>query len=309
MFERILIPVDGSPRAEAILRPLARLLGRRDADFIFLRVVEPMLGYEGVDVSALAARDRADAKAYFRDLSGRIPADRVRMTALVREGHPAELILREARERKATMIAMTTHGRTGLARWALGSVAEKVVRGADIPVLLARAGRAEQAGWTHAPAEETPFRRILLPTDGSEAAEAVFPAVAALAGEVQAQVAALHVAPAPSYAEFGGTPIGGTAAAAEKVAATLASKLADLKIKTRVIGAVGDPAGMILETAASIGADLIAMSTHGRTGLARLGFGSVAERVLREASVPMLIMKAAPAPAARKRARKATASA
>ena len=94
MLEKIVIPVDGSPRAEAILWQTARLLRRRESHFIFVRAIEP----------------------YFKELMERLPVDQVRVSGVIREGYPADVILHVAREEKATMIAMSTHGRTGLAR-------------------------------------------------------------------------------------------------------------------------------------------------------------------------------------------------
>ena len=295
MLEKIVIPVDGSPRAEAILWQIARLLRRRESHFIFVRAIEPLPGYPGADATAVGEKDRAEAKAYFKELMERLPVDQVRVSGVIREGYPADVILHVAREEKATMIAMSTHGRTGLARWAWGSVADKVLRAAEVPVLLTRSYRAEGAGWIPSLPEEAPFRRLLVPTDGTEAASAVLPFAAAIARAVGAEVAAVHVV--PEHAElvmgFAGNPVAPPSAErGRRIADEFVAGLSDPSLKTRTFGVAGDPAEKILETAADVGADLIAMSTHGRSGLARLGLGSVTERVLRSTSVPMLVVRA-----------------
>jgi len=293
MLDKILIPVDGSPRAEAVLRPIARLLRRRESHFVFLRVLESSLAYPGVETLPVVESDRAEAKAYFRELMARLTVENARVSGLIREGYPADVILHVAKEEKATMIAMSTHGRTGPARWAWGSVADKVLRGSEVPVLLTRSYRSEGAGWIPAPPEEAPFSRLLVPTDGTEAAAAILPFATMIARDFGAEVAGVHVVSDRAERVIGHTRVPRPSPdQARRVAEEFVVRLADEGLKTRAFGAAGDPAEKILEAAAAYGADLIAMCTRGRSGLARLRLGSVTERVLRGASIPMLVVRA-----------------
>ena len=304
MLEKILIPVDGTPRSEAVLWHLARLLRGRESQVVFLRVIEPILGYPGVETGAIVETERAEAKAYFKELKERLPARDARVTGLIREGYPADVILHVAKEERATLIAMGTHGRTGIARWAWGSVAEDVLRRADVPVLLTRSDRSEGAGWIPASPEEAPFRRLLVPTDGSEAAAAALPVAAAVAREFGAEIVALHVVPEHAELVMGHTAVLDAPPSPElgrRIAAEFVAPLTDEGLKTRAEGVAGDAGEKILETAARDGADLIVMGTHGRSGLARLGLGSVTERVLRGATVPMLVVRASTASARRRK--------
>jgi nucleotide-binding universal stress UspA family protein len=294
MLDRILIALDGSRRAEAILPQVARLLKRKPAEYIAVRALpRPIGGYPGVDLGTFVEEDRKAAKAYMNDLSSRLAHQDLRFQAVVKEGHPAEVILDAAREHHADLIALTTHGRSGIARWALGSVAEKVIRGADAPVLLLRSFRPEGSGWSPMPAPEAPFRKILLPVDETGAAEAALPHAVALANEFSAEVVALHVVPESPDLALGRAPVPHEAPRDPvAVASLLSGRLTDAKVRSRAAGTRGDPASKILEVAASEGADLVVMATHGRTGLSRLGFGSVTERVLRGSTLPMLVVRA-----------------
>jgi nucleotide-binding universal stress UspA family protein len=183
---------------------------------------------------------------------------------------------------------MTTHGRGGLGRLLLGSVAESVDRTAPVPVLLVR-GRL---GWT-----PEALGTVVVPLDGSERSEGVLPAVEALAGPLDLPVHLLHVIEPLAGAT------GEAALALDRLVELraadgeryLAKAVAPLEAKgIRVTCALrhGTPVDAILAYVREAGAGLVAMSTHGRTGLGRLLLGSVAERVLRAAPVPALVWKA-----------------
>src|SRR6185503_16183204 len=137
MFERILVPLDGSPRAELILSQVGRILRREDAEVLLLRVVDlpiPMGSPEisaRIDVTQLRAQEREAAQKYVHEVARRFSDRGAKVHGRVAEGSPADMILQTARTEGSTLIAMATHGRSGLARWTLGSVAEKVARAAD----------------------------------------------------------------------------------------------------------------------------------------------------------------------------------
>jgi nucleotide-binding universal stress UspA family protein len=178
---------------------------------------------------------------------------------------------------------MSTHGRSGLDRLRFGSIAESVVRRAPVPVLLVRGVAAWGRGG---------ISRILVPLDRSEASEEVLPIVSCLAGPFDFEVRLLHVLEAPR--SLPGSPATGKGVHDPDADAYLAQVAAPLEARAlRVVTTVraGLPADEIPAVAAETQCGLIAMSTHGRTGLGRLFLGSVAERVLRSVSVPMLLWK------------------
>jgi nucleotide-binding universal stress UspA family protein len=218
------------------------------------------------------------------------------------EGPAAAVILDAAREEAATMIAMTTHGRGGLARWVMGSVAEKVARASDVPVLLVRSFRETPQGEIEPEAQELPFRKILVPVDGSPTSIAVVDAVEEFARLFGSEVLVLHVWPinlAPVYVAPG-LPVFSTDPAGifpiptpekDEMTAPSAERLRRAGLQVTRITASGDAASEILDQCQTRGADLVALGTHGRSGVSRWVLGSVAERVLRHARTPILLVR------------------
>lgn len=316
MFERILIPLDGSPRAELVLSQVARILQREDAEILLLGVVNVPISIGRADLEPVRKLSLEAFQAYLHGIAERFRESGAKTHARVAEGLPADVILDVAREEGATLIAMTTHGRAGLARWALGSVAEKVARGAEVPVLLARAFRRVPSGDLEPAApQELPFKRILVPVDGGPTSAAVVTPAEKLAQLYGSEILVLHAR--PLYAPAAILP--GMEAAlplmtpppprAEEDEATekAAERFRHAGLRVRRLSVEGDAASMILDVAKSEGVDLIAMGTHGRSGLSRWAMGSVAERVLRHAEVPVLLSRAG-APARFPRAAEAVES-
>ena len=153
MYKRVLIPVDGSDTAEAILPFILEIAGPLDIDVVVLRVVQPvppvvLEATSLVDVAAEEARYE-EAVSYVAGLAAEVRAKGLRVTRLVRRGEPVAQILDAAREVGADLIAMTTHGRTGPARLLFGSIAEGVLRHAEIPVFLMRQTERDVARRRH----------------------------------------------------------------------------------------------------------------------------------------------------------------
>ncbi len=149
MYKRVLVPVDGSEVAEAILPFILDIAGPLDLEIVLLQVNRPMpsLAVEGssaLDVEDVEAR-RDAALAYLAGLAAEMKAKGLDVETRVKRGEPVEEILAAAREEKADLIAMTTHGRTGPARLLFGSVAEGVLRHAAVPVFLMRQTEREMA--------------------------------------------------------------------------------------------------------------------------------------------------------------------
>ncbi len=167
MFRQILIPLDGSPVAEQVL-PLAKMLVLRfQSSVVLLRVIEPIHVRRRAEGEVFRNDDqvellRGSALEYLEtihhDFAAGIPVERE-----VRVGSPATVILDLAESAPVDLIAMATHGHTGLQRWVYGSVADKVLSSARLPILLVRASEGPRAFG--------PIKRILVPLDGSTLAE------------------------------------------------------------------------------------------------------------------------------------------
>jgi nucleotide-binding universal stress UspA family protein len=150
VYERVLIPLDGSELAEAILPFAERFAGPLDAEVCLLRVVEPLTAIPGlgtggvVGPEALALRE-AEARGYLAEMAHRLEGRGLRVRTVVGVGVPELTILEVATAEKADLIAMSTHGRRGLRRAVFGSVAEAVLRSAAVPVLMIRMTATAQA--------------------------------------------------------------------------------------------------------------------------------------------------------------------
>lgn len=142
MYKRILVPLDGSTLAEAVLPYVQDLAKFTKAEIVLLRVaVNPAMEYSFTDPSIAShiIRDmEAETKTYLDAVCNRVEQEGIKTSYLIREGSVAESILEVADAMEADMIAMSTHGRSGLKRWVMGSIADRVVRHSPIPVLLIR---------------------------------------------------------------------------------------------------------------------------------------------------------------------------
>src|SRR5881409_981549 len=143
MYERLLVPLDGSDIAEAILPFVEKVAGPMDAEVILVRVVEPVSPAEAIAAAGVVAPDtlmlrQLEAKAYLRTIRDRLAAKGIRVRTGLRSGAPAPEIVAAAATWGVDLIAMATHGRSGLGRVLFGSVAETVLRAAPMPVLMIR---------------------------------------------------------------------------------------------------------------------------------------------------------------------------
>jgi nucleotide-binding universal stress UspA family protein len=299
----ILVPLDGSDFAEHAL-PTALSLARRHAAALHIvRVYVPVAGVYGEHAvpydEALDRELMKRAQDYLDGIVTRMTAVAgIQSSAVVLEGSVADTISRHAAAVGADLLVMTTHGRGPLARFWLGSVSDELVRQADIPVLLVRPQAV-------APdvSREPHFKRVLIPLDGSPVAERVLEPVFAL-DTGKTEYALLRVVMPMAELNYGSTVA--TYKALEQLqeldqaestrAHEYLEQLAgrwragSFTVNTRVI--VNDrPATAILDDAAVHGVDLIALTTHCRSGLKRLMLGSVADKVLRGADTAVLVYR------------------
>jgi nucleotide-binding universal stress UspA family protein len=279
---RVLVPLDGSELAEAILPLLEggeRLWGSE------VLLVRSLAGGAPPEPSA-----ETEAGDYLARQARRLERAGLRVRCEVWHGDPSQAIVNAADRGRVGLIAMTTHGWRGLDRLRFGSVAESVVRNTRVPVLLVR-------GHVRWPADRPP--RILVPLDGSALSVAVLTLIAQLCQSRRGLVELLHVFEA--HASGLDLPLSVSGADAERAAARnylkrVAARLTAKGLEVEWVVLEGPAAPTIAQRVVEGGADVVAMTTHGRTGVARLLLGSVAEQVLRTADVPVLLWRAVDPP-------------
>ncbi len=142
MYKKILVPLDGSPLAETILPHAQALAKSEGAEIVLLRVAADPAAEFAFSDPALAAnfvqQMESETSQYMSDVQARAASNGARVSTIVREGPIAETILAVADEIQADVIAMSTHGRSGMRRWLLGSIADRVVNHSRVPVMLVR---------------------------------------------------------------------------------------------------------------------------------------------------------------------------
>jgi nucleotide-binding universal stress UspA family protein len=298
---QILVPLDGSPLAEHALA-CATTLGRGlPAELVLFRAVSippdtrEILDSAGLEAATLTEQLEVEASDYLRRIADQLQDAGLGVRQVVRHGPAAEAIVDYAEQTDIQQIVMATHGHTGISHWTHGSVAERVLQSASVPVLLVRA----QEGELSASREPMPCRRILVPLDGSDVAEQVLPSATSIAQALRAEMILFQV----PIVYVSGSLIGewylpwqGVLRTAEQDAQAYLNRVAyDLKeqgVKVSTAMQIGAVAESIIAYAEANRIDLIAMCTHGRTGLGRWILGSVADRVLRASSIPILLVRA-----------------
>jgi nucleotide-binding universal stress UspA family protein len=291
----LLVPLDGSELATRAL-PYAATLARMTRGRVMLVHVGPVTTiHEGGRSTTTAASD--DVQSLLTEAAEWLRDQGVDSQATVVDGEVPPTILRVAREHGASLIVMSTHGRSGLGRVLYGSVADRVVHEAALPVVLVPA--AAEVAWP----DEGPLR-ILLPLDGSDPAERALGPLGELAGAIGAELVLLRVVeparPAVQRVGFPPTYAVPTAPDPEPELAAARDYLEDvaarLRGKSPVVGVraeVGSPATTITALARAEQAHLVAMATHGRGGLTRLVMGNVATGTLQHATTPVLLFPTA----------------
>jgi len=301
MLDQLLVTLDGSEFGEHAL-PFARAIAEKTGASVNISHVhccEPPtellqntpFQYEGVSMDTYEMKDAEEQRAYLKaresDLKAELPDNRI-CSALL-EGYVTEALERHAREIGADLIVMTTHGRTGVSRAWLGSVADSLVRNSSFPLLVIRP--MEDGGTFPVPA----FSHFLVPLDGSPLGETILEPAVDLAKAMGARFTLLHVV-SPHVtvgARVSPVPSGRLEDRMEKAQAYLdgvVKRLADegVKAESRIESHYA-PARAILSLAEEEKVDLVALATHGYTGVKRALLGSVADKVLRGAKWPLLL--------------------
>lgn len=308
MYTQILTPLDGSQLSEQVLPYVRSLANNLSLPITLLLAVEPEHPSVGrilnpsLHLYETHFHRGSHAQAYLERIAGQLREEGLSVITTVPHREPSAAIVEEAAKDPGALIAMSSHGRSGLARWWMGSIADRVLHTAENPLLIIRS-RAD------APGGHSALGRLVAPVDGSELAEQSLPHAAYLASAMnlpvdlvritlseaeyyQAMSMDVRVLP-PSLPSF------------QTIAESLDGEAYTYlgSIKARLLGQgvpsvqervlQGLPADSIVDLASAGGNSLVVMTTHGRSGVGRMILGSVAERVVRQSDGPVLLIRAA----------------
>jgi nucleotide-binding universal stress UspA family protein len=303
MYSTILVPLDGSALSERIL-PYARSFAnafRSPVELMHVIIPETIDTLIDVDHGRFHDVVKSDLMKTSREYLERVARsfpDPSRVKSVVEVGEAAEAIIDRLERDSGALLAMSTRGYSGLKRWFLGSVANKVLRATKNPLLLVKATDKVPDG-------EAFLTRILVPLDGSTLSENLLPHVVAISKALDLQIELLQAYTPPLTAfvpldyrlppqDFPNSTVG--RALRERAEAYLKDKSAQLlaagvrDVSYTIIE--GDPAERIIETAQNTQHNLVAMCTHGRSGVNRWMLGSVTERVVIHSEDPVLVIPA-----------------
>ena len=311
MFKKILVPLDGSIEAETVLPYVRDIASRFDSEVDILSVglgskrrrvnqlleeyvqhaVEHLQKHEITCRAVLLYSSAAEEMAAYSEISASQGSLKARGQVVY--GGPAENILSYSQRNHVNLVIMATHAHGGLLRWWLGSVFEKVVSRSLVPILGIHSKQVREIDRIG----KTVFRRILTPLDGSETGEAALHDAEAVALKTGASIVLLHVIPEPHAVEarWLGPELNDFVKAmhdaGRKYLDKTEKRLAARGIDVAVRIAAGDPAETIIDAAKKEKVDLIAISTHGRSGIPRWVLGSVADKILHESKLPMWLVR------------------
>jgi nucleotide-binding universal stress UspA family protein len=302
----VLAPVDGSTRALRAVPWAAKLAGS-GGTVVLLRAVPPRPDYAATLFSLVGAEDTVQdiqdawiqtAKADMDEAAALLSESGVAVEQMVAEGEPDEAIVAGAARRGVQMIAMASHGRGAVGRAIFGSVADRVSRTAPVPVLILRT-----------PDEDVDpsvvVSRIVVPLDGSEIAARALPVVSEVAKQLKAPVHVVRAVDAATALPMA-PGIFGAAPAVDPEVADQIWREAETEARLTVTTAVSrlqadgvDASGAIVNgspffaiSEATQPGDLLILTSHGRGGVRRWLLGSVAEKLVREANAPVMLVPA-----------------
>lgn len=308
MYKKMLVPLDGSELAEAVFPYAKEVAGRLDMDVVLLHVYSPEARefvpmYQAyIEQAAQAIKRQIREVQQKTDVQSESEPTEVRGELIT--GCPAKEILRYAEKNAIDLILMTTHGHYGIKRWTMGSVADRVLCTSNTPILLVRADTTEETLF-----KQCSQKSMLVLLDGSELAESVLPHVEELAkqrGIEPVEVTLLRVCEPPStpayYApELTGIPldwgeydqqvIDKEVRVIQVYLARVEKRLKDKNIRVKSVILQGKAAEEIVDYINKNPFQIIVMATHGRSGISRWVYGSVADRILHGVSSPIFLVR------------------
>ena len=287
MYEKILVPLDGSDLAEQVFPHVAELARAFGSEVVFIEICEP----EEREYSQ-TCQIYMDYEA--ENLQSSLKGSAAKVSTVVLIGKPAMEILNYARENDVELIVMASHGRSGVMPWSLGSTVSRVLHKTHLPLIVVRAEETpEERGKTGL------FSRILVPLDGSEEKAAILPYVAELTKKLKSEVTLLHVVEAGkhvhtvgglNYIHYKDQDMESMKARKGEYLDKESAKFEGTKAAVRSEIRVGDSAKEIAKSASEIDCSLIAMSSHGYSGFETWLHGSVIYKILQASDKPMLLV-------------------
>ena len=284
MYEKILVPLDGSELAETVLPYVEELAGRLDSEAILFTVCAQGEWLE------------RPLRAYLEKRAEELWSLGIKSSPLIVHGDPAYEILDFSQKNNMGLIAISTHGRTGVSRWALGSIANKVLQKSTIPLLLVQSKEIETV------IEEKKLRKILLALDGSPLSEAIIPYVEKIAQDLSEVILLRIVEPlkihqsvsfevAPDWGKLEKDYMANAEIEVKQYLGEQEKALRDKGVKVSSVWMHGRPTRTILKYAEDNSVDLIAISTRGYSGVTKWAFGSVASKIIEGSSKPLLLIR------------------
>jgi nucleotide-binding universal stress UspA family protein len=290
MINRILVPLDGSKLSEQALTAARGLAAATGSEIVLLTAIARQDRWANLETPAWEEEEEATATGYLDVLARELRDAGFKATTRVAWGRPSDTIRQIADESNADVIVMTTHGRSGITRFLIGSVADNVLRTTERPLFLVRAQNEPPTHFT--------VDTILVPLDGSRLAESGLPFVKKLAQQLSADVV-LARAIVPPALLYGDQYLPSSAPVMEDLEAeardyleTQRERVEDTGLSVKTVIDDGFPVDAIVSAADRTGADLIVLTSHGRTGPTRTILGSVADGLVRQAHCPCLVIPA-----------------
>ena len=275
----LLVPLDGSSYAEGVLPVTIRLAQTYQAQVTLVTVIKMGRGVRLSESERTTIEvGRQEKEAYLQGVAKDLRAKGIRVDYIVAMGPVAETINTLAEELDVDLLVIRTHGRTGLSRWLMGSIASNILQLSVKPVLLVPLSAEERA-------RRPEFRKVLVPLDGSEYAERVLPYARAIDASFNTEIILLHVPVIPDPELYGA--MADVVEELRRKAIKQASKYLEgvaeaLREEGHTVKAIitgYDSAETILKVSEEENVDLVMMTSHGRGGLDRVLLGSTAERL------------------------------
>jgi nucleotide-binding universal stress UspA family protein len=313
MYSKVIVPLDGSDLSEQSL-PYAELIAKSlnvPIELVQAYDILPpsLLGGSNRQrvVSALEEGSRARALVSMENQRRRLEGDGLSVNLVAQRGPAADVIVAVAGADPTALVVMSTHGRGGISRWVMGSVTDKVLHTIPNPMLIVRANVLGPA------APESSLRSVVVPLDGSPLSELAIPHAISVAGALSAGITVLRITPSEdqyrtqlnlALPEMGtGTMPDFDMASPDELTADDAAEASDYLDDVRNRMSIDHAHGVATEhqvndniaqtiiERASAQPSLVAMTTHGRSGVGRMVLGSVTDRVIRHSNLPVLVIR------------------